>query len=88
MDEDKLFMKDENGNVKEFSILSVVNLNGKDDDFAIYTDYSKNANNELNLFSGILGNDGFVKKVEDTNDITALNSYMSSLNDDINTNLL
>ncbi|MBR6252832.1 MAG: hypothetical protein IKR04_03225 [Clostridia bacterium] len=83
MDEDKLFVKDDNGDVKEFSLLSVVNLNGKDDDFAVYTDYSLNANNEINIFSGIMGQDGFIKKVEDQNDIQALNSYISSLNDDI-----
>ena len=82
MDDDKVFMKDENGNVKQFSILDVVNINGKDDDFAIYTDYSLNENKELNIFSGILGQDGIVKKVEDANDIQALNSYMSSFNSD------
>ncbi len=83
MDEDKLFIKDDNGDVKEFSILSVVNLAGKDDDYAIYTDYSTNANKEINIFSGILGQDGMIKKVEDPNDVQSLNSYISSLNDDI-----
>ena len=83
MDEDKLLIKDDNGNVKEFSLLSVVNLNGKDDDFAVYTDYSLNDNKEINIFSGIMGQDGLVKKIEDQNDIQALNSYIASLNDDI-----
>ena len=82
MDDDKLFMKDENGNVKQFSILDVVNLNGRDEDFAIYTDYSLNENKEYNIFSGILGQDGVIKRVEDVNDIQALNSYMSSFNND------
>ena len=83
MNDDKLFIKDENGNVKEFSILSVVNLAGKDDDYAIYTDYSINDNKEINIFSGVLGQDGMIKKVEDPNDVQFLNSYISSLNDDI-----
>ena len=83
MDEDKLLIKDDDGNVKEFSLLSVVNLNGKDDDFAVYTDYSLNDNKEINIFSGIMGQDGFIKKIEDQNDIQALNSYIASLNDDI-----
>ena len=83
MDEDKLLIKDDDGNVKEFSLLSVVNLNGKDDDFAVYTDYSLNDNKEINIFSGIMGQDGYIKKIEDQNDIQALNSYIASLNDDI-----
>lgn len=79
MDNDKLLIKDENDEVKEYTILSVVNLNNSSDDYAIFTDYSVNENGEINVFSGILDPNGQIRAVENESDIKALDSYIASL---------
>lgn len=81
MNEDKILIKDDNGNVKEYSIISIVNLDGKEKEYVIYTDFSINDSKELNMFSGILGEDGIIQNIKDENEIHAIDEYIASLVD-------
>lgn len=56
MEEGILKIKDSLGNQKEYRILFMFNEEEYDEDYVVYTDYSKNENGNINIFSNLYKN--------------------------------
>lgn len=85
MNEDnKLKIFDENGNQKEYYLLVTFEYNDKN--FALYTDYEKDENQNVMIYSAIYNpNDesGKLQKVTDSDDIVFINNYIKKLENDL-----
>lgn len=79
MENDKLLIKNDAGEVKEYSILSVFKIDNRDEDYAIFTDYSINENQEMNIYSGILLPSGLIQHIENEEDFEIINAYIEKL---------
>ena len=79
MEADKLLIKNDAGELIEYSILSLFKIDNKEDNYALFTDYSINEDKTLNIYSGILLPSGEVKSVEDSNDLAVINEYLENL---------
>lgn len=56
MEEGKLKIIDSMGNEKEYNILFLFNEEENDEDYVVYTDYSKNEKGNINIFSNLYKN--------------------------------
>ena len=83
-EDDKLKIFDENGNEKEYSLLSTFEYNKKN--FVLYTAYEKDDNLNIKIYSAIYNpNDESRKlqKVTDSDEINFINNYVKKLENDI-----
>ena len=79
MEEFEKFTIFENDKTKEYSILSTFKIVGNDNDFMIYTDYSVNENNKMNLnISKYFMNNGEIELIPiiDENEKKSINEYL------------
>ena len=79
MENDKIIIKSSDGTIKEYSLLSRFKIDGKDDEYALFTDYSLDENQNFQVFSGILNKDGTVKSIESPEEISLINDYIQNL---------
>ena len=79
MDNFEKFSIDENGTLKEYSILSTFKIVGNDNDFMIYTDYSLNENKKMNINVSkyFMNNDKIeLIPITDENEKQSINEYL------------
>ena len=79
MDNFEKFSINENGENKEYSVLSTFKIVGNDSDFIIYTDYSINENKKMNFkISKYIINNEQVEliPITDENEKKSINEYL------------
>jgi len=74
--EDKIYVKNQSGEMVEYSLLSVFGIENRPNDYAIFTDYSKSEDNSLNIYSGILLPDKKIVPIVDEHDLEIVNNYI------------
>jgi len=79
MEDDKLIIKYDSGEIKEFTLLSIFNIKDKEDDYAIYTDKIDNANKSITIYSGILRKNGDIDEITDKEEILIVNEYIDRI---------
>lgn len=76
-----LILKDENGEKHVFYRLCEFSIEGKDDTFVIYTDYSE-TEDRINMYYGKYEDDKVVD-VKDKDDIEIILTYIESLEEEM-----
>lgn len=76
-----IMLKDENGKEKIYYKLSEFSINGKENEYILYTDYSKKED-VLNIYYGILEKNT-IKPVTDEEDKITILKYIKKLDKDI-----
>jgi len=79
--DDKLILKNENNEEKEFAILVTFDI--KEKSYVLYTDYSKDENENINIFSAIYDEDWNIKPVEGKDEIKIIDKYIKDLEEDL-----
>lgn len=76
-----LILRDENGEKQVYYKLSEFSIDGKDDTFVIYTDYSE-TEDRINMYYGKYKGDKVIE-VKDKDEIEIILTYMESLEEEI-----
>jgi len=84
MENDKLKVFDENGKEKVYSLLVTFEYNNKN--FVLYTDYEKDDNQNIMIYSAIYNPEdesGKLENVTNLDDINFINNYIKQLENDL-----
>lgn len=76
-----LILKNEEGKKQIYYKLSEFNLDGKDNTFVLYTDYSEE-NGKVNIYYGMYEGENVVS-VTDENDIKVILTYIETIEEEI-----
>ena len=76
-----LVLENEQGEKKVYYKLSEFSIKGKNNNYILYTDYSK-TDGKINIYYGILENHRMTQ-VTDENDIKIISNYIKSIEKDI-----
>ena len=82
----KLFIKNSNGEEKEYSILVTFDIEQKNKSYMIYTDYSVDENNKLKVYAGIYNPYDELKELDpvvEKDEIDVIERYLVSLAEDL-----
>ena len=82
-DDEKIIIRDNNGEIKEYSIIYVFNIGTKEDDYVLYTDFFDNEDAKLKVYSGILKPDGTVCEVTDEEDLKIIEKFIKDFEEEL-----
>ena len=74
---DKITIKNEKGETKEFDIILSFTKDGKD--YVTYTDFSKDENNDINCYSSEIEKNGKLNNIEDENILKLIDSLLLTI---------
>lgn len=80
-EEGKFIIKDKNNEEKEFFVLATFEIANKN--YVIYTDYSKNDNNDINIFSATYDEKWKLAPVVEKDKLDIIDEYIKGLEQDI-----
>ena len=78
-----LLIPDENGEEKEYAILVTFDIESKNKSYVLYTDYTKDENDNLKIFASIYDEKWNLSPLEDVDEIEFINNYIKELEEDI-----
>ncbi len=78
-----LLIPDENGEEKEYAILLTFDVEAKNRSYVLYTDYSKDEEGNLKIFSSIYDENWNLSPLENSDEIEFVNNYIKDLEKDI-----
>lgn len=78
-----LLIPDENGEEKEYAILVTFDIESKNKSYVLYTDYTKDENDNLKIFASIYDEKWNLSPLEDGDEIEFINNYIKELEEDI-----
>lgn len=81
--EEILLIPDENGAEKEYAILLTFDIESKNRRYVLYTDYSKDEKDNLQIFASIYDEKWNLSPLEDSDEIEFINNYIKDLEVDI-----
>lgn len=85
--EGKIILKNEQEE-KEYYILVTFDILKKNKSYVLYTDYSKDSNNNLKVFSAIYDEDWNLKPVIEKEEIEIIENYIKGLEKDLKENIV
>ena len=80
---DKIILKNEKNEDCIFSILLTFDLEEKNKSYVIYTDYSKNEDENIKIYSSIYNKNGDLEPIIEADEIEIVNEYIKTLENDI-----
>lgn len=86
--EGKIILKNEQGREKEYYILVTFDILKKNKSYVLYTDYSKDNNNNLKVFSAIYDEDWNLKPVIEKEEIEIIEDYIKGIEKDLKENII
>ena len=78
-----LLIPDDNGEEKEYAILLTFDIEAKNKSYVLYTDYTKDAKDNLKIFASIYDEEWNLSPLEDSDEIEFINNYIKELELDI-----
>ena len=78
-----LLIPTENGEEKEYAILLTFDIESKNKSYVLYTDYTKDENNNLKIFASIYDKEWNLSPLTDSDEIEFINNYIMELEEDI-----
>ena len=78
-----LLIPNENGEEKEYAILLTFDIESKNKSYVLYTDYTKDENNNLKIFASIYDKEWNLSPLTDSDEIEYINNYIMELEEDI-----
>lgn len=81
--EEMLLIEDKNGNQKEYAILVTFNIEENGRSYVLYTDYSKNEDNSMNVFASTYDSFWNLSPLIEPEEIEFVNEYIKYLEADI-----
>ena len=78
-----LLIPNENGEEKEYAILLTFDIESKNKSYVLYTDYTKDENNNLKIFASIYDKEWNLSPLTDSDEIEFINNYIMELEEDI-----
>ena len=81
--DEMLLIKDENGIEKEYAILVTFDIEAKDKSYVLYTDYSKDENQDMRVFAASYDEEWNLSPLIDGDEIEYINQYIEYLDADI-----
>lgn len=78
-----LLIPNENGEEKEYAILLTFDIETKNKSYVLYTDYSKDEDENLKIFASIYDAEWNLSPLEDSDEIEFINNYIKELEADI-----
>ena len=81
--DEMLLIEDENGTEKEYAILATFDIEVKNKSYVLYTDYSKDEDNNMQIFVSSYDKDGNLSSLSDADEIEYINNFLKDLEDDI-----
>ena len=78
-----LLIPDENGEEKEYAILLTFDIETKNKSYVLYTDYTKDEDENLKIFASIYDEEWNLSPLEDSDEIEFINNYIKDLEEDI-----
>lgn len=81
--DEMLLIEDENGVEKEYAILVTFDIEAKNKSYVLYTDYSKDADNNMKVFASAYDEAWNLSPLVDSDEIEYINEYIEYLDADI-----
>ncbi len=81
--DEMLLIEDENGIEKEYAILVTFDIEIKNKSYVLYTDYSKDENQDMRVFAASYDKDWNLSPLVDSDEIEYVNEYIEYLDADI-----
>lgn len=78
-----LLISDENGDEKEYAILVTFDIESKNRSYVLYTDYTKDEEQNLKIFASIYDEKWNLSPLVDSDEIEFINNYIKELEADI-----
>ena len=78
-----LLISDENGEEKEYSILVTFDIEIKNKSYVLYTDYSKDEEDNLKIFASIYDEEWNLSPLVDSDEINLVNEYIKNIEMDL-----
>ena len=78
-----LLIPDENGVEKEYAILVTFDIESKNKSYVLYTDYSKDDDENLKIFASICDEEWNLSPLVESDEIEFVNNYIKDLEADI-----
>lgn len=78
-----LLIPDENGEEKEYAILLTFDIESKNKSYVLYTDYTKDEDENLKIFASIYDTEWNLSPLTDSDEIEFINNYIKELEEDI-----
>lgn len=78
-----LLIPDENGEEKEYAILLTFDIESKNKSYVLYTDYTKDEDENLKIFASVYDEEWNLSPLTDSDEIEFINNYIKELEEDI-----
>lgn len=78
-----LLIPDENGEEKEYAILLTFDIESKNKSYVLYTDYTKDEEENLKIFASVYDEEWNLSPLTDSDEIEFINNYIKELEEDI-----
>ena len=78
-----LLIPDENGVEKEYAILLTFDIETKNKSYVLYTDYTKDEEENLKIFASVYDEEWNLSPLTDSDEIEFINNYIKELEEDI-----